>query len=79
MCLYEDMGCLEKVPLLTQIQTELRTNMEEQEKGEAENKSTCPGGMTNGGCREGGLGRHCFPGDTGTRTEISRRVSHSDT
>lgn len=56
--------------------------MEEQEKGEAENKShnsTCPGGMTNGGCREGGLGRHRFPGDTGTRTEISRRVSHSGT
>lgn len=82
MCLYEDMGCLEKVPLLTQVQTELRTNMEQQEKGEAENKShnsTCPGGMTNGGCREGDLGRHHFPGDIGTRTEISRRVSHLGT
>lgn len=52
--------------------------MEEQEKGEAENKghnSTCPGSMSNGGYREGGLGRYRFPGDTGTRTDISRRVT----
>lgn len=53
--LYEDMGCLEKVPLLKSKQNfeQIWRNKRRVRQENKSHNSTCPGGMTNGEGREG--------------------------